>query len=167
MTMTALVMAFGILAMRIVVPGLVAAQMLRPLFRPESREPGWKTYSVCIRRSSSSRPQCWREPDPSVGYAHVRAFALDAGPGCGVLDDTPLPCAYPATGAWTSWIERQSVEGNERLAHLSKRTRQGGAPCGLCRHRLLLFRGRAKFFGLGEVCCRLLLLAFSLVGAAP
>ena len=35
-------MAFGILAARIIVPGVITAQMLRQLARRESKEPDWK-----------------------------------------------------------------------------------------------------------------------------
>ena len=42
MTLVALVVAFGILAMRIIVPGIITGQMLRQLPRRESKEPDWK-----------------------------------------------------------------------------------------------------------------------------
>ncbi len=42
MTCVALVVAFGLLAVRIIVPGVITAQLLRQLARREPKEPGWK-----------------------------------------------------------------------------------------------------------------------------
>lgn len=42
MTCTGLVVAFSILAARIIVPGIITAQMLRQLAGRESKEPDWK-----------------------------------------------------------------------------------------------------------------------------
>ena len=42
MTLVALVMAFGILAARIIVPGIITTQMLRQLSQQKPEEPDWK-----------------------------------------------------------------------------------------------------------------------------
>ena len=42
MTCVALVVAFGLLAARIIVPGAITAQLLRQLARREPKEPDWK-----------------------------------------------------------------------------------------------------------------------------
>ena len=42
LTSVGLVVAFGILAARIIVPGVITAQMLRQLARRDSKEPDWK-----------------------------------------------------------------------------------------------------------------------------
>ena len=49
-TLIALVVAFGILAARIIVPGVVTGQMLRPYAQPGAKEPDWKTCSASIKR---------------------------------------------------------------------------------------------------------------------
>ena len=115
MTVVALVMAFGILAVRIIVPGVITAQMLRPLFQRESNEPGWEDLFRVYQTSLIIKAAMLEGAVFLLLVMHM----IERSPwtlALAVVFLVLLLLHMPTPQRVDEWIERQSLAGKEQLS---------------------------------------------------
>ena len=114
LTLVALVVAFGILGARIIVPGVITAQMLRQLARREPKEPDWKDLFGVYQTTLIIKAAMLEGATFLLLIMHMRgAFALDADSGRSVPADTPDAHAHLAP---RGRLDRAAIAGRKRDA---------------------------------------------------
>ena len=115
MTVVALVMAFGILAMRIIVPGVIAVQMLRPLFQRESNDPAWEDLFRVYQTTLIIKAAMLEGAVFLLLVMHM----VERSPwtlALAVVFLAMLLLHIPTPQRVDEWIERQSLAGKELLS---------------------------------------------------
>jgi hypothetical protein len=115
MTVVALVTAFGILAVRIIVPRVITAQMLRLLFQRESNEPGWgdvfRVYQTTLIIKAAMLE--------GAVFLLLVMHMIERSPwtlALAVVFVVSLLLHMPTPQQVDGWIERQSLAGKEQLS---------------------------------------------------
>jgi hypothetical protein len=114
MTCAALVVAFGLLAARIIVPGVITGQTLRQLARRESKEPDWKDLFGVYQTTLIIKPAMLEEATFLLLVMHM----LERSPwtlALAVVFLLILLMQMPTPLRVDDWIERQSLAVKEML----------------------------------------------------
>jgi hypothetical protein len=114
MTCAALVVAVGLLAARIIVPGVITGQTLRQLARRESKEPDWKDLFGVYQTTLIIKPAMLEEATFLLLVMHM----LERSPwtlALAVVFLLILLMQMPTPLRVDDWIERQSLAVKEML----------------------------------------------------
>jgi hypothetical protein len=112
LTCVALAVAFGILAARIILPGVVTAQMLRQLARRESKEPDWKDLFGVYQTTLIIKAAMLE----GATFLLLVMYMLEHSPWTLTLAMAFLVLLLmhmPTPSRIDDWIERQSLEVEE------------------------------------------------------
>jgi hypothetical protein len=114
MTCAALVVAFSVLAARIIVPGVITTQMLRQLSRREAKEPDWKDLFGVYQTTLIIKAAMLEGATFLLLIMHM----LERSPwtlGLAVVFLLLLLMHMPTPSRVDDWIERQSLAAKEMV----------------------------------------------------